>query len=128
LLQSWMDESPENDIVQMFGIGPGDIRNKVDTAEWMLYSMRELARLFGSPLTGTLNSLVMRLRHGIKEELLPLASIQGIGRKRARTLYDEGFTDPEKLIEADLKELEKLPGIGTQLAANMKQQARKKRQ
>ena len=128
LIQAWMDETPENDIVQMFGVGPGDIRNKVDTAEWMLYSMRELARLFGSPLTGILNPLVLRLRHGIKEELLPLANLQGIGRKRARTLFDAGFTDLEKLIEADLKELEKLPGIGTQLAANMKQQARKKRQ
>jgi helicase len=125
LLQAWANEVPESEIVDTFGVGPGDIRNRVDTAEWMLYSMRELARLFGSPLTGTLNPLVMRIRYGIKEELLPLASIRGVGRKRARTLFGAGFTGINALIEADLKDLEKLPGIGTQLAANMKQQARK---
>lgn len=128
LLQAWASETSESDIVETFGVGPGDIRNRVDTAEWMLYSMRELARLFGSPITGMLNPLVMRIRYGIKEELLPLANIHGVGRKRARTLYDAGYTGVEALIEADLKDLEKLPGIGTQLAANMKQQARKKRQ
>ncbi len=128
LLQAWMDEVPESDIVQRYGVGPGDIRNRVDAANWMLYSMRELARLFASPITEKLNPLVTRVKYGIKEELLPIASIRGIGRKRARTLFDAGFRTIPELVEADLKELEKLPGIGTQLAANIRQEARKKRQ
>ena len=126
LIQAWMDETPENNIVDTYNVGPGDIRNRVESAEWMLYSMRELARLFASPLTEALNPLVLRVRYGIKEELLPLASLKGIGRKRARTLYEAGFTTLNKLVEAQLKDLEMLPGIGAQLAANMKQEARKK--
>jgi helicase len=125
LLKQWMDETPENEIVAFFGVGPGDIRNRVESAEWMLYSMRELARLFGSPLTGLLNPLVLRVRYGIKEELLPLASMRGIGRKRARTLFNAGITGPGKIIEVDFREMDALPGIGPVIAASLKDQARK---
>ncbi|MDD4307451.1 MAG: DEAD/DEAH box helicase [Thermoplasmata archaeon] len=125
LLQQWMSETPENEIVLQFGVGPGDVRNRVEVAEWMLYSMRELARLFGSPLTARLNPLVMRIRYGIKEELLPLAALRGIGRKRARTLYGAGFTGIAKILEADFSELDALPGIGPQIAVSLKEQARK---
>jgi helicase len=125
LLNNWMSETPENEIVLKFGVGPGDVRNRVESAEWMLYSMRELARLFGSPLTGMLNPLVLRLRYGIKEELLPIASLKNIGRKRARTLYDAGITGISKILEVDFRDLDALPGIGPQLAASLKEQARK---
>jgi helicase len=125
LLGQWMDEVPENDIAECFGVGPGDIRNRVDSAEWMLYSMRELARLFGSPLTGRLNPLVMRVRYGIREELLPLASMRNIGRKRARTLFNAGFTGPSQILEADFRDLDSLPGIGPVIAADLKDQSRK---
>ncbi len=125
LLGQWMDEVPENDIAEYFGVGPGDIRNRVESAEWMLYSMRELARLFGSPLTGKLNPLVMRVRYGIREELLPLASMRNIGRKRARTLFNAGFTGPAKILEADFRDLDSLPGIGPVIAADLKDQSRK---
>lgn len=125
LLQQWMSETPENEIDDRFGVGPGDVRNRVESAEWMLYSMRELARLFGSPLTGMLNPLVMRVRYGIKDELLPLASLRNVGRKRARTLFNAGFTGIGKILEADFRDLDALPGIGPQLAASLKEQARK---
>jgi helicase len=125
LLLSWMSEVPENDIVQKFGVGPGDVRSRVEGAEWMLHSLRELARLFGSPLTGMLNPLVLRTRYGIKEELLPLASLRNVGRKRARTLYDAGITGINKILETDFRDLDALPGIGPQLAASLKEQARK---
>jgi helicase len=125
LIQHWMAEVPENEIVEKFGVGPGDVRSRVESAEWMLYSMRELARLFGSPVTGLLNPLVLRVKYGIKEELLPLASLKNIGRKRARTLYDAGFTSIGKILEAEFRDLDSLPGIGPQLAASLKEQARK---
>ena len=87
--------------------------------------MRELARLFGSPLTAMLNPLVMRVRYGIREELMPLASLRNVGRKRARTLFNAGFTGVGKILEADFRDLDALPGIGPQLAASLKEQARK---
>ncbi|MFO7619026.1 MAG: helix-hairpin-helix domain-containing protein, partial [Thermoplasmata archaeon] len=125
LLQHWMTEVPESMIVEKFGVGPGDVRNRVESAEWMLYSMRELARLFGSPVTAMLNPLVLRVRYGIKEELLPLASLKNVGRKRARTLYGAGITSIAKILEIDFRDLDALPGIGPQLASGLKEQARK---
>jgi helicase len=123
MLEHWMDEVPENDIAEQFGIGPGDIRNRVDNGEWLLYSMRELARLFASPVVGQLNSLVMRVRYGIAGELLPLVSLRGIGRKRARLLFDAGFKTLDDMATASVKELASLPGIGKQLAASISEQA-----
>jgi len=125
LLMQWMDEVPENDIVFKFGVGPGDIRARVDNGEWLLYSMREIARLFGSPSIGLLNPLVLRIRYGIKEELLPLVKLSNIGRKRARTLFDSGYEAPADITKAKSHDLESLPGIGKQLAAGMIEQSKK---
>jgi helicase len=122
MLLSWMDEEPENDIVIKYGIGPGDIRNRVENGEWLLYSMREIARLYGDPLVGRLNPLVLRIRYGIKEKLLPLVKLRNIGRKRARVLFQAGFVSPEKLSAASIKELESLPGIGKHIAVGIKEQ------
>jgi helicase len=116
LLENWMDEVPENDIVLKFGVGPGDIRNRVDNGEWLLYSMREIARLFGNPVVGHLNPLVQRIRYGIKEELLPLSSLRNIGRKRARILFNSGFKTIDSLSTATVDEIKSLPGIGKQIA------------
>lgn len=122
MLMSWMDEVPENDIVLKYGVGPGDIRGRVENGEWLLYSMREIARLFGDPLVGRLNPLVLRIRYGIKAELLPLVKLRNIGRKRARVLFGAGFDTPEKLASATLEELESLPGFGKQIALGIKEQ------
>ncbi|KYK30382.1 MAG: hypothetical protein AYK23_01215 [Candidatus Proteinoplasmatales archaeon SG8-5] len=122
MLMSWMDEEPENDIVLKYGIGPGDIRNRVENGEWLLYSMREIARLLGDPLVGQLNPLVLRVRYGINEELLPLVKLRNIGRKRARALSDAGFGTPELVSKATLGELESLPSIGKQLARSILEQ------
>ena len=126
LLQHWMDEMPENDIVSRFGVGPGDIRNRVDSGEWLLYSMREVARLFGSPTVGLLNPLVLRMTHGVREELLPLVKLKNIGRKRARTLFDSGYETLAALSDAAVDELESLPGIGKQIALHVIEQARRR--
>jgi helicase len=105
-----------------YGIGPGDIRSRVENGEWLLYSMREIARLYGDPLVGQLNPLVLRIRYGIKEELLPLVKLRNIGRKRARVLFGAGFGTIEELSTASHRELESLPGIGKHIAMGIKEQ------
>jgi len=36
LLDDWASEIDEDRITERYGVGPGDIRGKVDTAEWLL--------------------------------------------------------------------------------------------
>ncbi|HID25506.1 MAG TPA: hypothetical protein EYP23_03475 [Thermoplasmata archaeon] len=45
-----------------------------------------------------------------------LAEIKGLGKKKAALLYDHGFTSPEKLLEADSKDLAKVKRISRRLA------------
>jgi helicase len=45
-------------------------------------------------------TLSERIKHGVKEELLPLVWIPGVGRVRARALYSAGFRKPEDIVQA----------------------------
>ncbi len=123
LINDWIEEVEENDIVNRYNVGPGDIRNRVDTAEWLIYSMREIARLFGSPITEDLNHLVLRVKNGIKEELVPLVKLKGIGRKRARALFNAGFKNVEAIRLASLKDIAAIPLMGETTARSIKEQA-----
>src|ERR1041385_7118657 len=51
----------------------------------------------GARLGPPLAELGMRLEHGIKEELLPLIRLRGVGRVRARVLYGSGLRTPKDL-------------------------------
>lgn len=127
LINDWMEEVEENDIVERYNVGPGDIRNRVDTAEWLVYSMREIARLFGSPMTEDLNHMVLRVKNGIKEELVPLVKLKGIGRKRARVLFNSGFKNVEAIRLASLKDIADIPLMGEVTAKSIKEQAERAR-
>lgn len=50
-------------------------------------------------------TLPMRIKYGIGEELLELIKLPGIGGKRAKKLYDKGFCTLKDIIEGDRKEL-----------------------
>ncbi len=87
MLHDWISEVSEDTITTRFGIGPGDIRMKVDTANWLLYAMGEIAYIFRPEVVRCIRQLGTRVKFGIKEELIPLVSLRGIGRSRARTLF-----------------------------------------
>jgi helicase len=123
MLEMWLEEKSEDDICKSHNIGPGDLRSKVEIGEWLLYSMREIATLRKKRDDARrLGELVIRIRHGAKAELLPLLHLKGIGRVRARTLFNAGYQTPQALRSADVREIAKLPGIGKVLAAKMKEQ------
>lgn len=87
VLNDWISEISEETITGTFGIGPGDIRTKVDTANWLLYAMSEIAYIFRPEAVRCIRQLGTRVKFGIKEELIPLVALRGIGRSRARTLF-----------------------------------------
>ncbi len=124
MLQMWMDEAREDDIHEQFGIGAGDIRRAADTAKWLLYAGHELASLFKvRPALSPLRKLHERVRHGIREELLELVQLRGIGRVRARSLFRAGHRKLADIKRTTEQELARVPYIGTEIARSIKRQA-----
>ncbi|MCE5296598.1 MAG: DEAD/DEAH box helicase [Euryarchaeota archaeon] len=121
-LDEWINETDEEKILDVMGIGPGDLRSKVDLAKWLIYSMREMSNLFNKEAYPPLTDLMKRMEHGVRQELLGLVSLRGIGRVRARSLYSKGFTDVDKISKADLRTLASVIGIGDTMAKRLKEQ------
>jgi len=69
-------------------------------------------------------SLSARIKHGVKEELLPLVSIPGVGRVRARALYNAGLRRPEEVAQAGVERLTRIPSIGEGVAVRIVEAAR----
>ncbi len=122
MLSSWMSEEKEEIICDLFGIGPGDIHRFVESAEWLLYASIEIAKLFKISHSSVLHNLRTQIRYGIKSELLELVNLRGIGRIRARNLFDKGFKSLNDLKIAPLEKLQKVPTIGKEIAASIKGQ------
>jgi len=122
LLEDWIEEKKEDDLINKYQVGPGDIHARVETAEWLLYAMQELARLFNFDVVPLLAKLRLRVKYGCREELLNLVKLQGIGRVRARTLYKHGFKSISMLRKASVATLASLPGIGEKIAKQIKEQ------
>ncbi|MDD5502491.1 MAG: DEAD/DEAH box helicase, partial [Candidatus Thermoplasmatota archaeon] len=124
LIWDWINGEKEESIEDKYSVGPGDIRNKVEIAQWLLYSMGELARIFKPEMVAPIAKITKRVKYGVKDELLPLIDIDGVGRIRAMKLYSAGFKTPEEIAKADLLQLSNIIGIGPVLARKIKNQTR----
>jgi helicase len=124
-LQEWINEEDEDSICEKFGISPGDLRRIVETAEWLSYSLRRIANHLNHPLQSLIMGLESRVKYGVKEELVGLVEIKGIGRVRARKLYSAGI----KSVDMLLKNRDKLPAlIGKKIAEKIIAEVEGKRQ
>jgi helicase len=117
LLLNWSEEVTEAMICERFNVGPGDIHNKVETAVWLIHAASRLASLFKRPFAQPIADLEIRVKHGIKKELLPLIKLRGIGRVRARRLFNAGLTTPEEIRAAGIGAL--VPVLGEKTAASV---------
>ena len=101
LLEDWASEVDEDRMTDRYGVGPGDIRGKVDTAEWLLGGAERLALECDIDGVEAIQRARERVSHGVSAELLDLVSVRNVGRKRARWLYDAGITNRTALRESD---------------------------
>ena len=69
-----------------------------------------------------INDLSLRVQYGCKKELLNLVSLKGIGRVRARALFNEGFKTINELRGVPLKRLAQIKSIGEGVAKSIKSQ------
>jgi len=100
LLEDWADEVDEDRITERYGVGPGDVRGKVETAEWLLGAAETLAGELDLPVV-PVREAKKRVQYGVREELLDLAGVRNVGRKRARRLFEAGIESRADLREAD---------------------------
>jgi len=123
VLNSWIEELSENDLLEKFNAQPGDRYSITQNAEWLLYAAQELAPIFKiRGLHGRLSRLKERVKQGVKEELLPLVTLRGIGRVRGRVLYNSGLRTLDDLKKVPLRRLVETPLIGAALAKSIKEQ------
>ena len=122
LIMEWISETDEDTITEAMGIGPGDIRSRVDMMDWLLYAMSEISLIYRPECTKLLRNLITRVRYGIGKELMELVSLKGVGRARARILYDRGIKGIKDLARMDVNDIGSIPGIGHALARKIKEQ------
>lgn len=120
LMQAWISEVDEEQLMEKYGVAPGGIRAKMQNADWLVYGAKELARMENLDLDSDLEKLRLRLQHGIKKELLPLIKYNQIGRVRGRKLHDHGIRDQKTIRDTDFEKLKKL--IGKRTAKKLKKQ------
>ena len=90
--------------------------------EWLTYAMIEIANIFRPEAVKRLRRLLTRIKYGVREELIDLVSTRGVGRARARTLYDNGIRNRNDIAAADFYTIANLPRIGNALAKSLKMQ------
>ena len=126
-LCSWIEETTEKVLSDKMGVEPGDMHRIVEVANWLAYSLYEVAKLLRrEDLMPELYNLRTRIRYGVKEELLPLVALEGIGRVKARALYNAGFTDVSTIAKASQAKLASVPKIGPTVAEKLKHQLKKR--
>ncbi len=120
--EEWIDEQDEEYLLEKYGIRPGEVHAKLGNADWLLYSASEIAKLMQlQQLLKHITKLRFRVEHGVKEELLPLLQLRGIGRVRARKLFSNRIKNLADVKTADVSTLTQILGSG-KLAVDIKAQ------
>ncbi len=112
LLSDWTDELSDTKICERYSVGPGDIYGMVESVTWLLHASAELARMFASVFHPKVREYEICMKNGTRRELLPLIRLRGIGRVRARRLFNNGITTPDEILARGIEEVTKLLGLG----------------
>jgi helicase len=117
----WIDEKGEEYLLEEFNIRPGEIRVKLDIGDWLLYCMEEIVRIMQfKELMSEIKKLRVRVKNGVKEELIPILKFKGIGRVRGRKLFRNGIKTVKDVKDTDLMKLIQILGKNT--AIDLKKQ------
>jgi helicase len=112
LLSDWTDEMSEEKICERYSVGPGDVYGMVESVNWLLHASSQLARMFALSFYPRMRELEICMKNGIRRELLPLVRLRGIGRVRARRLFNNGITVPEEIVRHPKDEIVRILGQG----------------
>lgn len=90
MFNDWINEAGEGNILTKYHETPGSLYAKTSNADWLLYSSTELSRLLHIG-PARLIELRIRVKYGIKKELLDLTRLEQVGRIRARIMFNAGI-------------------------------------
>ncbi len=120
-VMDWISECNEEYLLETYNIRPGEIRAKLDNSDWLLYACSELAKVSAhKELISEINRLRVRIKNGVKEELIPLLRLKGVGRVRARKLFSNGIKDLGDVKKAGNSTLSFL--LGKKLSKDIQEQ------
>ncbi|KJH41639.1 helicase protein [Dictyocaulus viviparus] len=122
LLQEIWKQQPHALVANRFGVERGWLQNTLQSAVSQAASIAKFAEKLTSlwPLRLLLPELVHRLSDCLLVELIPLMSIDGVKRGRARQLYAAGYKNVAKVARADYKDLmENIPNLSRFSAMRM---------
>ena len=112
LLSDWADELPDAKICERYSVGPGDVHGMVESVNWLLHATVELSRMFATSIHPKVREYEICMKNGIRRELLPLVRLRGIGRVRARRLFNNNITSPDTLRSAGIEIVTQILGQG----------------
>ena len=112
LLSDWTDEMPDARICERYTVGPGDVYGMVESVNWLLHATAELSRMFAPAFSLQIREYETCMKNGIRRELLPLVRLRGIGRVRARRLFNNNITSPDAVLAAGIESVTKIIGRG----------------
>jgi helicase len=112
LLSDWTNELPDAHICERYSVGPGDVYGMVESVNWLLHASTELARMFAPGFHHQIQEYEICMKNGIRRELLPLVRLRGIGRIRARRLFNNNIISPDLLREAGIEKVRSIIGQG----------------
>lgn len=117
ILRDWIDEVPEDKIIERYRIWPADLRGRVEIGDWLSHSLYEISRVLNKPRS-ELRILNYRIANGVMQDIVPLTFLPGVGRIRARRLKMSGF-DIERIANSSPQEIERVQGFGPRLAESV---------
>jgi len=121
MFDAWINEAGEDEIMKRYGVPPGGLRTKLETADWLLYAASELSRILRAGGRAQMERLRTRVKYGVKEDVLPVVSIPQVGRVRGRALVKAGFRGLDDLKKAPAADLARVPKIGMALSLRIKE-------
>ncbi|NUN11668.1 DEAD/DEAH box helicase [Candidatus Micrarchaeota archaeon] len=96
-LNAWINEETEARMLEDFAIPPGVVHARSRNTEWLAYCLSEIAFLLNATtIHASAKRLRRRIKYGVKDELLDLCRLRGIGRVRARKLFNAGIQNLEE--------------------------------
>ncbi|MDE1768312.1 MAG: DEAD/DEAH box helicase [Candidatus Micrarchaeota archaeon] len=104
MLNDWIEEKTEKDIIKAYRTTPGALFTKVSNADWLLYASTELAKLVRINTLRLLEARI-RVKYGVKKELLDLIRLEQVGRVRARLMHEKGIRSVADLRKKESESL-----------------------